>query len=176
MSEHTPTRAIFPGTFDPITNGHLDIISRGADLFDELIVAVGQNPEKTAWLKQDRRADIIRDVLEAEGLSGVRVEAFEGLTVDFARRENATAILRGIRDSSDLHYEFQVALTNRVVAGIETVFIITSAEHAFTSSSLIRQIASMGGDVSALVPEQVIAHLVENGPATRGDATIEETE
>lgn len=176
MNEHKPTRAIFPGTFDPITNGHLDIIRRGTALFDELIVAVGQNPEKQAWLEQSRRAGIIREVLDAEGLANVRVEAFEGLTVDFARREQATAILRGIRDSSDLHYEFQVALTNRVVAGVETVFIITSTEHAFTSSSLIRQIASMGGDVSAMVPGQVVRHLRGNGPAAGADASIEETE
>ncbi|MFP4139407.1 MAG: pantetheine-phosphate adenylyltransferase [Planctomycetota bacterium] len=176
MSEHRATRAIFPGTFDPITNGHLDIIRRGAELFDELIVAVGQNPEKQAWLGQAQRTAMIREVLAEEDLPSVRAEAFEGLTVDFARREHATAILRGIRDSSDLHYEFQVALTNRVVAGMETVFIITSTEHAFTSSSLIRQIASMGGDVSAMVPPKVLDHLDVSKPAERGDAAINETE
>ena len=149
--------ATFPGTFDPITNGHLDVIRRGAALFDELVVAVGENPEKSAILAQAVRAGIVREVV-AE-LSNVRVECYTGLTVDLARRLGAAAILRGIRNSSDLQFEFQVALTNRVVAGVETVFILTNPQYAFTSSSLIRQIAAMGGDVSALVPPQVLPHI-----------------
>jgi pantetheine-phosphate adenylyltransferase len=149
--------AVFPGTFDPITNGHLDIIQRGAKLFDELVVAVGNNPEKTSMLNAETRLEIIRQA--TEGIPNVRVEMFSGLTVDFAATVNAAAILRGIRDSSDLHFEYGVALTNRIVAGIETVFVIPSTEHAFTSSSLIRQIARMGGDVSAMVPPAVLPHL-----------------
>lgn len=149
--------AVFPGAFDPLTNGHLDIIRRGAKLFDELVVAVGDNPEKIAMLDPETRVDIVRQ--STSDIPGVRVEMFSGLTVDFAASVSATAILRGIRNSSDLHFEYNVALTNRVVAGIETVFVIPSTEHAFTSSSLIKQIASMGGDVSAMVPPSVLPHL-----------------
>ena len=148
---------VFPGTFDPITNGHLDIIKRGVRLFDELVVAVGNNPEKASMLDAETRVEIVR---QATGdIPGVRVEMFSGLTIDFAASVDATAILRGIRDSADLHFEYDVALTNRVVAGIETVFVIPSTEHAFTSSSLIKQIARMGGDVSAMVPPAVLLHL-----------------
>jgi pantetheine-phosphate adenylyltransferase len=159
MSEpERPRRiAIFPGTFDPITNGHVDVIRRGSALFDELIVAVGENPEKSALLPQDRRAQIIRDVLGDH--PQLRVETFTGLTADYARKVGASAILRGIRNTADLQMEFQLATTNRVVADIETVFILTSSQWAFTSSSLIKQIARMGGDVSALVPAQVLEHL-----------------
>ena len=149
--------AIFPGTFDPITNGHLDIMQRGAKLFDELVVAVGNNPEKKPMLDAETRVEIVRQA--TSGIPNVRVEMFSGLTVDFAAKVSATAILRGIRDSADLHYEYGAALTNRVVAGIETVFVIPSTEHAFTSSSLIKQIVLMGGDVSAMVPPAVLPHL-----------------
>lgn len=149
--------AIFPGTFDPITNGHLDVIKRGAKLFDRLIVAVGENPEKSSLLPQSERAEIIRRIIAK--IPNVSVETYKGLTADFARKAGADVILRGIRNSSDLQFEFQVALTNRVVAGVETVFIATSTEFAFTSSSLIKQIAEMGGDVSALVPAEVLPHI-----------------
>ncbi len=157
MAEHRRTIAVFPGTFDPITNGHVDVIRRGATLFDELIVAVGDNPEKTAILDAQERAEVIAQVVG--DLPNVRVETFRGLTVDFARRVGASVMLRGIRNSSDLQFEYELALTNRAAAGVETVFIIPSVEHAFTSSSLIRQIASMGGDVSAMVPPQVLPHI-----------------
>lgn len=167
--------ALFPGTFDPITNGHVDVICRGVKLFDELVVGVGENPEKSSMLAQAERVEIIREVLgEALGEApAVRVEPFAGLTIDFAKRIGATVILRGIRNVSDLQFEFQVGLTNRVVADIETVFIMTSPQFAFTSSSLIKQIASQGGDVSALVPQQVLPHL--NGLAGRGDNALEES-
>ncbi|MFP4106236.1 MAG: pantetheine-phosphate adenylyltransferase [Phycisphaerae bacterium] len=171
MAADSMKLAVFPGTFDPITNGHLDIIQRGAGLFDELIVAVGQNPEKESLIAQDERVEMIREVLDGRGLSNVRVEPFSGLTVGFARRVGATAMLRGIRNSSDLQFEFQVALTNREVAGIETVFILTSVEYAFTSSSLIKQIATMGGDVSKLVPPQVLPHLPTSGSGEDGGLT-----
>jgi pantetheine-phosphate adenylyltransferase len=161
MSDRKKRLAVFPGTFDPITHGHLDVIRRGARLFDELVVAVGENPEKASLLPRNQRVRIIRQVVA--DLDNVRVEPFTGLTVDFARRIGAAAILRGIRNTSDLQFEFQVALTNRVVAGVETVFIMTRPEFAFTSSSLIKQIAQMGGDISALVPPQVL------GPLRRAD-------
>jgi len=169
----TKRLAVFPGTFDPITNGHLDVIRRGAGLFDELVVGVGDNPEKTAMFDAATRAEIVRQA--TVDISGVRVEIFSGLTVDFAARMGAAAILRGIRNTSDLHFEYQVALTNRVVAGIETVFIITSTEHAFTSSSLIKQIANMGGDVSAMVPPPVVSHLAKRRDRTPDDNGLHES-
>jgi len=141
-------RALFPGQFDPITNGHLDVIGRGVKLFDELIVAVGINPEKRELFTLDERLAMVQELLK--DTPGVRVEKYSGLTVDFARKLGATAILRGIRDVSDLRYEFQLALANRAVGGVETVFIMTGDQYALTSSSLIRQVVSLGGDIGAL--------------------------
>ncbi len=160
---HTARKKIgvFPGQFDPITNGHLDVIRRGVRLFDELIVAVGTNPEKKELFTGPERAGMIRFLLK--DLPGVRVEEYSGLTVDFVRKMKATALLRGIRDISDLRYEFQLALANRAVGGVETVFIMTGEQFALTSSSLIRQIVSLGGDLrqlSAVLPELVIEKLV----------------
>jgi pantetheine-phosphate adenylyltransferase len=174
VNPHKDQIALFPGTFDPITNGHLDVIRRGARLFDGLVVGVGDNPDKTSMLPQAQRADIIRQCVS--DLHNVRVELFEGLTVDFARKLGATAILRGIRNSSDLQFEFQVALTNRAVAGVETVFIMTSTEYAFTSSSLIRQIAQMGGDVSSLVPPAALPHIRGRAAPKAHDANLRETQ
>jgi pantetheine-phosphate adenylyltransferase len=153
---------VFPGQFDPITNGHLDVIRRGVTLFDELIVAVGINPEKRELFTIDERVRIIRTLLK--DVAGVRVEKYTGLTVDFVRQSKATAILRGIRDVSDLRYEFQLALANRAVGGVETVFIMAGDQHALTSSSLIRQVVALGGDVrqlSTLLPELVVEKLRE---------------
>ena len=153
-------RALFPGQFDPITNGHLDVISRGVKLFDELIVAVGINPEKRELFTLDERLAMVQELLK--DTPGVRVEKYSGLTVDFARKQGATAILRGIRDVSDLRYEFQLALANRAVGGVETVFIMTGDQYALTSSSLIRQVVSLGGDIGALgglLPTIVIEQL-----------------
>jgi pantetheine-phosphate adenylyltransferase len=143
-----PHIALFPGTFDPITNGHLDIIRRGVALFDQLVVAIGTNPAKRVVFDVDERRDIIRQLVADLGPK-VKVDVYEGLTVDYARRIGATAILRGLRNATDLHFEFQLALTNRAVAEIETVFIMTGETYAFTSSTLIKQIAS-GGDIDRL--------------------------
>jgi pantetheine-phosphate adenylyltransferase len=172
MSKKTQRLAIFPGTFDPLTNGHVDVIQRGARLFDELVVAVGENPEKQSLMPQAQRVQIIREIVKA--LPNVRVEAFRGLTVDFARAVGAQVILRGIRNTSDLHFEFQLALTNRAVAGVETVFIISDPQYAFTSSSLIKQIARMGGDVSALVPQPVQEALSKISQAKGPGGGVEE--
>jgi pantetheine-phosphate adenylyltransferase len=153
--------AVFPGQFDPITNGHLDLIHRGVRLFDELIVAVGINPEKSELFPHADRVSMVRAVLR--NVPGVRVEKYTGLTVDFVKRCHATAILRGIRDVSDLHHEFRLALANRAVGGVETVFIMTGDQYALTSSSLIRQVASLGGDIRQLrgiLPEPVIDRLL----------------
>src|SRR5256885_17100871 len=155
-----PRIGVFPGQFDPITNGHLDIIRRGAVLFDELIVAVGINPEKRELFTLDERVRMIKSLLK--DVPGCRVERYSGLTVDFVRQAKAKAILRGIRDVSDLRYEFQLALANRAVGGVETVFIMTGDQYALTSSSLIRQVVALGADLEKLqplVPKNVIARL-----------------
>jgi len=173
MAKRSKRIAVFPGTFDPVTNGHLDVIQRGRGLFDELIVAVGDNPDKPALFTQAERADLIRRLLA--DLPNVRVATFTGLTVDYAASIGAAVILRGIRNISDLQFEFQIALTNRAVAGVETVFIMTSTEFAFTSSSLIKQIAAMGGDVSALVPPAVVeAMRAKRGKIDSNDQHLEE--
>jgi pantetheine-phosphate adenylyltransferase len=153
---------VFPGQFDPITNGHLDVIRRGVHLFDELIVGVGINPEKRELFTLDERVRMIRSLLKDD--AGVRVEQYTGLTVDFVRHSKATAILRGIRDVSDLRYEFQLALANRAVGGVETVFIMAGDQFALTSSSLIRQVVALGGDIrqlKSILPEVVIERLRE---------------
>src|SRR3954452_7179876 len=157
-----PKVCVFPGQFDPITNGHIDVIRRGVALFDELIVAVGINPEKRELFTIEERVRMTRTLLKDD--AGVRVEKYTGLTVDFVRHAKATAILRGIRDGSDLRYEFQLALANRVVGGVETVFIMTGEQYALTSSSLIRQIVGLGGDVESLravLPAEVVDRLRE---------------
>ena len=152
---------VFPGQFDPITLGHLDVIRRGVRLFDTLYVAVGTNPDKREFFSVPERVALIRELLSDE--PDVRVESYAGLTVDFVRKVGATALLRGIRDVSDLRYEFQLAQANRTVGGVETMFIMTGDQFALTSSSLIRQIVSLGGDVrslSSLLPEAVIRRLI----------------
>jgi pantetheine-phosphate adenylyltransferase len=150
-------RAIFPGSFDPITNGHLDVINRGIKLFDELIVAVGRSPVKNPLFTPEERVEMIAELIA--DIPGVSVESFGGLTVKYAAKKKADAILRGLRSLTDVQYEFQLAMTNRAVAGIETVFVMTSEQYGFTSSTLIREIASLGGDLSSLVPENVYNRL-----------------
>lgn len=165
--------AIYPGSFDPITFGHLDVIKRGRRLFDELVVAVGRNPGKDSLFTPDERVEMAR-VLVAELVkerpdeAPVRVESFEGLTVDFARSLKASALLRGVRNLNDLQYEVQSAVTNREVADLETAFVVAGTSFAYTSSSLIRQITAMGADMSALkamVPPLVMAKLWEKKQA-----------
>ena len=150
-------RAIFPGSFDPITNGHMDVIERGIKLFDELIVAVGTSPIKNSLFTPDERVEMIAEL--ASDMPRVSVESFDGLMVKYAKQKDADVILRGMRSLTDVQYEFKLAMTNRAVAGIETVFIMTTAEYGFTSSTLIREVASLGGDVSNMVPENVCVRL-----------------
>ncbi|MCU0914175.1 MAG: pantetheine-phosphate adenylyltransferase [Planctomycetes bacterium] len=157
--EHKFVRAIFPGSFDPITNGHLDVIKRGMRLFDELIVAVGRSPVKNQLFTPQERVEMIKELIT--DLPGVVVESFEGLMVEYAGQIHADVVLRGLRSLTDVQYEFQLALTNRAVAGIETVFIMSSEQYGFTSSTLIREVASLGGDLSNLIPENVHRRLVE---------------
>jgi pantetheine-phosphate adenylyltransferase len=146
-------RAIFPGSFDPITNGHLDVIHRGVQLFDELIIAVGRSPIKNPLFTPEERVEMIAELIS--DMPNVSVESFDGLTVEYAAKKKADVILRGLRSLTDVQYEFELAMTNRAVTGIETVFILTSEQYGFTSSTLIRQIASLGGDLSNLIPENV---------------------
>jgi pantetheine-phosphate adenylyltransferase len=159
--------AIYPGSFDPITYGHLDVVARARGLFDELIVAVGRNPGKDPLFSADERVEmatkLVDELVRAHPQGApVRVKSFAGLTVDFAKANNASALLRGVRNLSDLQYEVQQAVTNREVAGIETAFIVAGQSFAYTSSSLIRQIAAMSADLSKLetmVPPLVVEML-----------------
>jgi pantetheine-phosphate adenylyltransferase len=155
--EHKPVTAIYPGSFDPITNGHIDIIHRGNKMFDGLIIAVGQNPGKEELFSLQERVEMIRRLVA--DMPRVSVESFDCLTVEFAARKKADVMLRGLRNLSDVQYEFQLAMTNRTVAGIETVFIMTSEEFGYVSSTIVRQIAMLGGDVSKLLPQSVYQQL-----------------
>src|SRR5436190_18630924 len=153
-------RAVFPGQFDPMTNGHLDVIKRGSKLFDEIIVAVGINPDKRGLFTLDEREEMIKQLLKE--IPHTKVKKYSGLTANFVHEVKATAILRGIRDVSDLRYEFQLAMANRAVGGIETVFMMTGDEYALVSSSLIRQVVALGGDLqtlATLLPPLVIDRL-----------------
>ena len=150
-------RVVCPGSFDPVTNGHLDIISRAASLFDEVIVAVLRNLSKSGLFTAEERVEMLREVLK--GQPNVRVARFDGLTVDFCRENGATAIVKGLRAVSDFDYEMQMAQMNYRQAGVETLFMTTNPLYSFLSSSLIREVAKYGGDVSGLVPEPVIGQL-----------------
>jgi len=161
-------RALFPGSFDPITNGHLDVVRRAIKLFDELVIAVGRSPVKNQLFSPEERVEMITELVA--GMPRVRVESFEGLTVEYAARVKADVILRGLRSLTDVQYEFQLAMTNRAVAGIETVFIMTSEQYGFTSSTLIREVASLGGNLSNLVPRNVQERLEQRFP-TAGKKT-----
>ncbi|MGA2915995.1 MAG: pantetheine-phosphate adenylyltransferase [Sedimentisphaerales bacterium] len=150
-------RAVFPGSFDPITNGHLDVINRGIKLFDELIVAVGKSPLKDQLFTLDERVEMIKPLVA--DIPGVSVQSYDCLTVEYAASVGATAMLRGLRNLTDVQYEFQLAMTNRAVAGIETVFVMTSEQYGFTSSTMIREIARLGGNISNLIPQEVYEKL-----------------
>lgn len=146
--------AIYPGSFDPITNGHIDVIRRGARVFERLVVAVGDNPAKQTLFTKEERLDHIRH--ETRSFKNVETDIFDGLIVDYAKRRKAGVILRGIRTMSDFEYEYQMALTNRTFsAEIETVFVMTHEEYSFVSSRLIKEAVVMGGDVGAFVPKEV---------------------
>jgi pantetheine-phosphate adenylyltransferase len=147
--------AVYPGSFDPVTNGHLDVVRRASAVFDRVIVAVLANPRKTPLLPTAERVAAIRDALEAIGLpaDSVAVESFDGLTVDFCRGRDAHFIVRGLRAISDFEAEMQLAHNNRKLApGVDTVFFMTSLEQGYVSSSLVKEIAQFGGDVSEMVP------------------------
>ncbi|HBW18637.1 MAG: pantetheine-phosphate adenylyltransferase [Streptosporangiaceae bacterium] len=150
-------RLVCPGSFDPVTNGHLDIIGRAASLADEVVVAVALNLSKTALFTIEERVDMLRQVTKP--LENVRVERFDGLVVDFCRQNEISAIAKGLRAVSDFDYEMQMAQMNYSQAGVETLFMTTNPLYAFLSSSLVKEFAKYGGDVSGLVPEPVLGLL-----------------
>ena len=153
------TTVVCPGSFDPVTLGHLDIIRRAADLFDEVIVCVVANPNKQGTFTIDERKALIDEV--SADIPGVRVDSFYGLLVDYCRDQGATAVIKGLRDSTDYDYELPMAHMNRSIAEIDTVFLPTRSDLSFVSSSLCREVARLGGDVSHLLPDVVATALKE---------------
>jgi pantetheine-phosphate adenylyltransferase len=149
-------KAIYPGSFDPITNGHLDVVQRAATLFDEVIVAVARDNNKSSLFSIEERVELLRETLDSLGLTNVRVTAFEGLLVHFARQEKAAALVRGLRAVSDFEFEFQMALMNRKLdPGLETMFLMPREELTYISSRIVKEIARLGGDVEMFVPHNV---------------------
>ena len=146
-------RVVCPGSFDPVTNGHLDIIGRAARLFDEVIIGVLINQHKTGLFTIEERIDMLREVTAPYG--NVRVESFRGLLVDFCRAQHAAVVVKGLRAVSDFDYELQMAQMNIGLSGVETLFMPTNPLYSFLSSSLVKEVAKWGGDVSPLVPEVV---------------------
>lgn len=147
-------KAIFPGSFDPITNGHYDIIKRGVSLFDEVIVAIGVNSEKKYMFSLEDRKRFIEEAFKDE--PKVKVITYSGLTIDLCKKEKANFILRGLRNPADFEFEKAIAHTNRVMSKIETVFLLTAARTSFISSSIVRDVLRNGGDITQLVPESVL--------------------
>jgi pantetheine-phosphate adenylyltransferase len=156
-------RAVCPGSFDPITNGHLDIVVRAGKLFDEVIVAVLINKTKATLLTVDERIELIRDAVDGHPDAGANItaDAYDGLLVDFCKAHGIQSIVKGLRAVSDFDYELQMAQMNHSLAGVETLFMSTNPQYAFLSSSLVKEVARYGGDVSGLVPDVVLKRLRE---------------
>ncbi len=151
-------RAIYPGTFDPITNGHIDIIKRASCIFDSVIVAVVKNPSKDTLFSYPERLNMVSSVIR--GIKGVKTEGFDGLVVDFAKKKKAKVIVRGLRMISDFEYEFQMALTNRSLSSsIETIFLMPHPFYSYISSRLIKEAASLGADLKQFLPRKVLENL-----------------
>jgi pantetheine-phosphate adenylyltransferase len=161
-------RCVCPGSFDPVTHGHLDIVQRAAGLFDEVVVAVGVNQSKRRLFSADERLDMLREA--CSGFDNVRVEGFTGLLTDFCQQHDIAAIVKGLRAVTDFDYELQMAQMNASLAPVETVFVPTSPEYSFLASSLVKEVAMFGGDVSALVPAFVHERLVQRLAERRGAA------
>ncbi|PLX80112.1 MAG: pantetheine-phosphate adenylyltransferase [Desulfuromonas sp.] len=156
--------AVYPGSFDPITNGHIDIIHRGLQVFDEVVVAVARNSEKKALFSTEERVGIIRDAM-ADNCDRLKVDTFDGLLVDYVLSQGARVILRGLRAVSDFEYEFQIAQMNRAVREeVETLFMMTSVPYGYLSSSIVKEVASLGGDMSEFVPPVVEKALRQKFP------------
>jgi pantetheine-phosphate adenylyltransferase len=165
-----PSRvAIYPGSFDPLTSGHVDIIERGSRIFDSIIVAILANVEKTPLFSEKERIEIIREVFKDR--PNVKVETFNGLLVDYAKQTEAHVIVRGLRAVSDFEYEFQMALMNRhLEPGLETVFMMPAEQYTYISSRLIKEVFTLGGEISGLVPPIVEARLREKAKGRRQKA------
>ena len=160
-------KAIYPGSFDPPTHGHLDLIDRGSKIFDHLVVAILRNPDKTPLFSLSERRSMLEDM--TQDFKNVSVDVFEGLTVDYATRVSASAVLRGIRAISDYEYELQMALMNRKLQpAVETVFMLPAEKYSYVSSRLVREVAQLGGSISGLVPELVEQRIfAKNDPAIK---------
>ena len=156
-------RAVCPGSFDPVTNGHLDIIGRAADLYDELVVAIFVNQSKSSLFTVEERRELLEETTAQYG--NVRVDSFAGLVVDYCRDNEIAVIVKGLRAVSDFDYELQMAQMNRGLAGVDTLFMPTNPEYSFLASSLVKEIARWGGDVSRLVPQNVLKRLTERASA-----------
>ena len=153
-------RAIYPGSFDPVTNGHLDVIARARKLFDEIIVAVAHNDDKQPLFSLEERLALLHDALDK--IDNVRIAQFDGLLVDFAVAQKAHAVIRGLRAVSDFEFEFQMALMNRKLEdNVETIFLMPKEEYTYLSSRLVKEIARLGGDVSGFVPRPVAEALAK---------------
>lgn len=154
--------AICPGSFDPVTKGHLDIICRASKLFDGVIVVVMSNAAKSPLFDQVERMALLQRAINEAGIDNVTVDCYDGLLADYVKMRNATAIVKGLRAMSDFEYEFQMALTNRkIYPDAETVFLTTAAENMYLSSSLVKQVAQLGGDISDFVPTCILPDIVE---------------
>ena len=150
-------RAVCPGSFDPVTNGHLDIVARASTLFDEVVVAVGVNASKNRLFTAEERIEMLREA--CRGFDNVRVDSFSGLLTSFCEAHDIHAIVKGLRAVSDFDYELQMAQMNASLADVETVFVPTSPEYSFLASSLVKEVAAFGGDVAKLVPDHVLVRL-----------------
>ena len=152
--------AIYPGSFDPVTNGHIDIVKRSLKIFDQVYVAVIENPEKTPFFSLQDRVKMLKDCFKAD--DNIKIESFGGLLVDYAKKKDVVAVIRGLRAVSDFDYEFQMASTNlKMYPKMETVFIMTDSQYSYLSSSLVKQIARLGGDINNFVPKNVETKLMK---------------
>ncbi|MEV6826427.1 pantetheine-phosphate adenylyltransferase [Amycolatopsis sp. NPDC051102] len=159
-------RAVCPGSYDPATNGHLDIIERASRLFDEVVVAVGVNRSKKGLFEVSERLDMLREITAK--LGNVRVDSWEGLLVDYCRDNDIAAVAKGLRSVSDFDYELQMAQMNRELTGVETLLMANNPAYGFVSSSLVKEVAALGGDIEHLVPPVVYERLSEKFPKLRG--------